>query len=243
MGFGSARSTPSPTMLLAGLVGEGWASTVADAAAAGADLFLLSGRPNEKELKEAISAAEDRPCGLLTPQAGAKDVAQLGEAGLDFVVLAPEAPAAALQDQELAVLLQVNDDITDIQLRTIDPLPLEAIYFEPDAAPLTIRRQMELQRISGMTRKPLLLRVQPDAEQQDLLALREAGVGLAAVDLKEPGALDALRRLRGVIDALPSRRRPRREDRPEITLPRGAPAEPGEEAEEEPPTPGSEAPA
>ena len=241
MGFGSARSKAPPTMLLAGLVSEGWASAVADAAAAGADLFLLTGRPNEQELKGAVAAAEDRPCGLLTPQAGAEEVAQLREAGLDFVVLAPEAPAAALQDQELAVLLHVNDEITDIQLRTIDPLPLEAIYFEPDAAPLTIRRQMELQRISGMARKPLLLQVQPDAEQQDLLALREAGVALAAVDLKEAGALDALRRLRGVIDALPSRRRPGREDRPEVTLPRGAAAEPAEEAEEEP-APGSELP-
>ena len=99
MGFGSARSTASPTILLAGLVSEGWASAVADAAAAGADLFLLSGRPNEKELKEAVSAAEDRPCGLLTPEAGTEEVAQLREAGLDFVVLAPEASAAALQEQ------------------------------------------------------------------------------------------------------------------------------------------------
>ena len=232
MGFGSATAKPPPTMLLVGLVSEGWARTVADAAAAGADLFLLTGRPNEKELKEAVSAAEDRPCGLLTPQPGREEVAQLRQAGLDFVVLAPEASAATLQDQVLAVLLHVNDEITDIQLRTTDSLPVDAIYLEPDGAPLTIRRQMELQRISGLARKPLLLQVRPDTEQQDLLCLRDAGVALAALELKERAGLDALRRLRGVIDALPSRRRPGREERPEVTLPRAAATEPAEDAEE-----------
>ena len=233
MGFGSAPSKKPPTMLLVGLVSERWARTVADATAAGADLFLLTGQPNKKELKEAVSAAEERPCGLLTPQPGTEEVAQLRQAGLDFLVLAPEASAAALQDQELAVLLHVNDEITDTQLRTIDPLPLDAIYLEPDATPLTIRRQMELQRISGMARKPLLLQVQPDTEQQDLLCLRDAGVALAALDLKERGGLDALGRLRGVIDALPSRRRPGRDEQPEVTIPRAAATGPAEEEEEE----------
>lgn len=233
MGFGSAPSKRPPTVLLAGLVSERWAHTIADAAAAGADLFLLTGQPNEKELKEAVSAAEDRPCGLLTPQPSTEEVAQLRQAGLDFVVLAPEAPAAALQDQELAVLLHVNDEITDIQLRTIDPLPLNAIYLESNATPLTIQRQMELQRISGMARKPLLLQVPPDTEQQDLLCLRDAGVALVALDLKERAGLEALRRIRGVIDTLPSRRRPGRDERPEVTIPRAAATEPAEEEEEE----------
>ena len=243
MGFGSAPSTRPPTILLVGLVSERWARTVADATAAGADLFLLTGQPNKKELKEAVSAAEERPCGLLTPQPGTEEVAQLRQAGLDFVVLAPEASAATLQDQELAVLLHVNDEITDIELRTIDPLPLDALYLEPNAAPLTIQRQMELQRISGMARKPLLLQVPPDTEQQDLLCLRDAGVALAALDLKERAGLDALRRLRGVIDALPSRRRPGRDERPEVTIPRAAATEPAEEAEEEPMTTAPEVPA
>lgn len=232
IGFASGPRKLPPTMLLVALVGERWAQGVGDAVAAGADALVLTGRPSEKELAEAISAAGDRPCGLPAIEADGEQLSRLRQAGLDFLLLELQAPAGALLDQELTFLLHLRDELTDVYLRTLDALPLRALYVEQEAASPTIWRQMELQRISGLARKPLLLQVQPDAQQQDLLCLREAGVVLAAVDLRERGAADALRRLRGVIDALPRRRPLRREEAAEVTLPRAV-GEAEEEEEEE----------
>ncbi len=154
----------------------------------------------------------------------------LRKAGLDFIVLEPQAPASSLQEEELGLLLRLRDDLTDIQLRTLDSVYLDALYVEHDEAPATILGQMELRRLSGLTRTVLLVNVKPDAQQEELVVLRDAGVSLVAV---EPAA-DALRHLRGVIDGLPRRRRPRKDDRAEVTLPRAArPTDEGEELEEE----------
>jgi hypothetical protein len=92
---------------------------------------------------------------------------------------------------------------------------------------------MELQRVAGLARKPLLLSVRPDIDQEDLLCLRDSGVALVAVDLKERGAQEALPRLRGVIDSLPARRRPKRDERPEVTLAGVAPSSQEEFEEDE----------
>ncbi len=231
LGFGIGPRKPTPTMLLVALVGERWARGVGDAVTAGADALVLTGRPSEKELTDAVSAAEGRPCGLLHPEASADQLAELRSAGIDFLVVEPQSPASALLDEELTFLLHLRDELTDSQLRTLDRLPLDALYVEREDAPPTVWRQMELQRISGLARKPLLLQVRPDAERQELLSLREAGVALIAVDLKERGAADALRRLRGVIDTLPQRRRRREEA--EVTLPHAIGVAEEEEEEDE----------
>jgi hypothetical protein len=232
LGFVSGSGKPPATMLIVALVGEHWARGVGEAAGAGADVVLLTGQAGEKEVAEAISAAEGLPCGLLTLEADAEQLSRLREAGLDFFVLGPQAPASILQDDEGCFLLQLGEELTDAQLRTLGALPLEALYVDLGAAPLTIRRQMQLQRISGLARKPLLLPVRPDAQQGDLLSLREADVVLVAVDLAERGAADAIRRLRGVIEALPPRRRRRLRVGREMTL-LGSAHEGDEEEEEE----------
>ena len=232
MGFGSTSRKRPPTMLLVALVSERWEKTVAEATSAGADAILLSGQPSESDLKKSVSAADGRPCGSQGSEPGEKELARLSKAGIDFLVLDIQAPASALLTEELGILLHLKDELTDIQLRTIDALSLDAMYLEDNAAPLTIQGQMELQRVSGLARTPLLLKVRPDIEQEDLLSLREAGAILVAVDLSERNATDALRRLRGIVDALPPRR-PRRKEMPEVTLPRNATSAEAEDDEEE----------
>ncbi len=232
LGFGASTPKKTATMLLVALVGEQWANGTGEAVSAGADAVLLTGTPGEKELAAAVAAADSRPCGLLDPQADAEAIAALRKAGLDFLTLGAEAPASALLDEKLALLLHLNEELTDIELRTLDSLSLEAIYLERSNGPLTIRRQMELRRVSGLARTPLLLAVQSDIEEQELLSLREAGVALVALDLRERGAADALRRLRGVIDGLPSRRS-RNDERGAVTIGQVASKEPEEEEEEE----------
>jgi hypothetical protein len=232
IGFAAgARKTP-PSMLVVALIGESWARGAGEAAAAGADALLLTGEPPEKELADALSKADGRPCGLLAPAADAGQTSQLRTAGIDFLVLEPQGPSTPLQDEGMTFLLRVRDEFTDIQLRTLDTLPLAALYLETGPPAFTILGQMELKRISGLARKPLLVPVQADVEQHDLFALRDAGVGMVAVDAVERGGLDLIRRLLPAIAALPHRRRPRSDDGTAVSL-AGAVGGTEEEEEEE----------
>jgi hypothetical protein len=233
IGFGAGAQKPAPTMLLAALAGDHWSRAAAEAIAAGADALVLAGRPGDKELAEAIGAADGKPCGLIAADATADQLAKLRAAGLDFAVLDLQTPSAALQEEELGMVLRVRDDLTDFQLRAIDSLSVDALYLERETGASTIARQLDLLRVSGLARKPLLVAVRGDAQQPDLLSLRDAGVVAVAVDLGERGAAGALRRLRGVIDGLP-RRKPRKRGEGEVSLVRlGAPPPPPRDDEDE----------
>jgi len=231
LGFGVAQRKTPPTMLLVAVLSERW-TQASDALAAGADVLLLAGSPNENELAEVVAAAEGRPCGLRTPQIDAEGAAQLREAGIDFLVVEPQTPAATLQDEGLGFLLHLKEELTDAQLRTLDALPWDAILLERQATPMTIEGQLELQRIGGLARRALLVSVPGDANPIDLLPLRDAGASLIALDLKQRDALDALRRLREAIDGLPARRVRRQEERAEVALPRATASETVEEDED-----------
>lgn len=232
LGFGSSPGKAPSTMLLVALVGGRWVDGVRDAASAGADVLLFTGQPNEKEVTEAVSAAEGRPCGLLALEGDADRLSRLREAGLDFLVVGPQAPASVLQDEERSLVFHIREELTDAQLRSVGALPVDALYLESEPAPLTIGREIELQRIGGLARRPLLLPVGMDAQREDLLALREAGVVLVAVDLSERGVADGMRRLRGLIEELPPRRRRMVKVGGNVTL-LGTPPEAEEEDEDE----------
>lgn len=214
LGFALGERKTKPTMLLVAIASKNPAREAADAAGAGADIVLLTGAPSEKEVQEAVSSAKDAAIGLMLDGSGKlKDIQQ---AGADFVVLQPDTPASVLLNEKLGFVFRVSDDLTDMQLRMLDALPVNAMYVEQNAAPLTIQRQLELRRVSGLTRKPLLLPVPSDADQDHLLALREAGVALLAVDMSVGGA-SALGSLRKLVDGLP-KQNPHHE-KTSVTLP------------------------
>jgi hypothetical protein len=236
LGFVSGKAKPPPSMLLVAFLPERWGRSAAESVEAGADALLLTGKPSERDMAEAIEAAGERPCGVLLPDADAPQLERIHSSGIDFAILDPQAHASALLDEQLGLVLQIRDELTDMQLRVLDALSLDALYVERESGPLTIFRQMELQRIGGLSRKALLVRARADAQQQDLLALREAGVALLGIDLRERDGIEGVRHLRAVIDGLPRRRaRKRSEERSEVRLPgvssTAAPA--GDEEDEE----------
>ncbi|MEX0785581.1 MAG: hypothetical protein WD939_02995 [Dehalococcoidia bacterium] len=210
LGFASQRSKSAPSIVLVASIGKDWKKGVANAAAAGADACLLTNGPAKNDIADAVAAADGRPCGLLDGPA---------EAGLDFIVLGTDAPASLLQDDELGRVLLVPADLTDIQLRTMESLAVDALYLD-QTTPDTILGQMELRRVSGLARRPLLVPAPAEASQDALLSLRDAGGALLAVDAT--GGTGELSRLRALVDALPRRKRGRHEGGPEVTVPSAA---------------------
>jgi hypothetical protein len=90
-----------------------------------------------------------------------------------------------------------------------------------------VAAQIELNRIAGLARKPLLCQLGAVLDKDDLQSLRAAG----AVGLLTSAANVAA--LKDAVAALPPRRQ-RRDDRPVVSLPRGqAPAEHDDDDDDE----------
>ena len=236
IGFGAGPRKRPPTMALVALVGERWPQHTREAIEAGADAVILSSRPGDRDLKEAAGAAGGHACGLRM-SGGELDLAKVREAGVDFLVLDLASPASALLDEELGFVMHVSGELSDAQLRALEPSPIDAVSLEHDVDVATVAGLLELRRVVGLARRALLAQVRADAQQGDLLALRQAGVALVGVDTNDRGAIEAIKRLRGVIDELPAPPKRKREEA-EIRLPTAAsravaPADDDDEEDEE----------
>ncbi len=227
LGFASARTKPTPSMIVVAQVSADWKAAASKAIAAGAEVVLLSGSPTEADIKATAEVAADNPCGLIASPGATLDT--LSDNGIDFVVLDSDAPASALQTEDLTFLLKVGEEISDIQLRTVEPLPVDALVLDTPPGTFTIGRQMELQRITGLARKPMLMSPAPGASQDDLLSLRDSGVMLLSVDMSASGAAETLGQLAKLVADLPQRRSRQRGEKGEVTLP--TPSQPQEEHE------------
>ena len=210
---------------------------IAAAVEKGADIILLRlAKAGEKEAKEAVEAAGEIPCGVWPEVVDGEDASRLTAAGIDYLVLGAEkTPAPVLLEEKVGYVLVLEGELSDIHLRTVDLLPLDAVLIPQGVGPLTVRAQMELRRIAGLTRKPVMLPVSPQITGAELECLRESGVALLLIDGGEKGALEALPALRQAIEALPAPRR-RREERMGAVLPQPSEvafAAEGEQEEEE----------
>lgn len=220
IGFGAATRASNPSLLLAAFLPSPSPEAAKEAADNGADTCLLAAsEPQDKQVKRLVETLGKVPCGLHVPQVDSEAAAHLTELGVDYAAFAPEtALATAFLNSDLGHVLSLESDLPDIYLRTLETLPLDAILLPQWEGPLTVRRQMELQRINGLARKPLILPVSPQVTAAELQMLRQAGVIAVGVEAAGKGFLDTLSSLRKLIDELPSRPR-RREEHAEAILP------------------------
>lgn len=197
IGFAPAQSKPRATMLLAALVAP-------DAQPPeGADIVLVQGAAKAPT----ANGARQQPLRGAWLDSAA-DAARAHQGGFDFIVFnADEAPAAVLLEEDAGLVMQAPDELPDSLVQALQWLPLDALLVRWEGA-LTVRRQLELQRVSGFSRKPLFLFVANEPSARELEALREAGVVGLVVDLTQTGGEKRLAALRTTIDGL--RPRPKR---------------------------------
>ncbi len=197
IGFAPMQAKPRATMLLAALIGANAQPPE------GADIVLVQGAATAP----AANGAKQQPLRGAWLD-GAADAAQAHEGGFDFVVFnADEAPAGVLLEEDAGLVMQAPDELPDSLVQALQWLPLDALLVRWEGT-LTVRRQLELQRVSGFSRKPLFLFVANEPSARELEALREAGVVAIVVDLTQPGSEARLATLRTTIDGL--RPRPKR---------------------------------
>ena len=194
IGFAPTAVKKQPTMLLAAQIGA------AGTAPAGADIVIAT--PANAPAASSNGAAERPLRGVLLDGAAERP------SGFDFLVVdGDSAPASVLLEEDAGLVLTPPADLSDSLLQALQWLPLDALLVRWEGA-VTVRRLLELQRLSGFSRKPLLLVVNDEPQASELEALREAGVIGVVVDLAAPGAGERFARLRATIDNL--RPRPKR---------------------------------
>jgi hypothetical protein len=214
MGFGAARPAQRPTMLVGAVVDGGG---VAAASQAGAEVIVVEAASfSAADVTKAREAATDAVLGARTNIASSEDAKALREAGLDFLLVdADTTPASALLDDELGYALALPDAPEELFLRSLDALSLEALYLAAVPSPLTVAGQIELGRVAGLGRKPLISKTASTASKDDLQCLRAAGVAVVLTDASGVAAL------KETVASLPSRRNKRDDQRTVVSLPRG----------------------
>jgi hypothetical protein len=215
IGFGVATERhASPTLLCLLRLNKDQVKKAGDGAAAGADAVIITGLEVSK-LGDALRRLGDVPVGLCPEDARRETVAAAREAGTDFVLLDEESSAEAFLEEKLGFVLRVGAEAGDTELRALAGLPLDALEIAPIREPFTVRRLIELRRLSLLSQTPLLVEVAADIGSSRLEALREAGVAGVILDGKSADKFTALRQ---VILSLPARHR-RREERMDALLP------------------------
>lgn len=220
LGFVTARAAKEATMLLGGIAAD--ARAAAELANHGADFVILT----KAAASDGKSAGAPIAGALIEGDAEAK---AFKDGGFDFVVFDPDKTSStAVLEEEIGYVMIVPKDASDTDLRSIEAFQLDAIHVGEIKGTLTVRRQIELRRLFGLTRKPLLATVPAEISVPMLQALRDTNVIAVAVE----GAAN-IERLRKTIDALPPRARRKDEERPTPLVPRALAGDGDEEDEHE----------
>ena len=237
IGFGAMvarRQTPSMLLIVHGPASGMRPS--GDLAGRGVDAVLLSFSNPQAEMGQVakwVKEAGDVPCGAQVTAASGRTVADLKEAGADFLAFDAEATSAeTLLQTEIGYVCALSGEPTDSFLRAMDAFPLDGLWLYDWQGPLTVRRQMELLRLHLLSRTPLFVPARPDIAPAELECLRDAGVVAVALNGAEDSTWQRLGDLRQAIDGLPPRAH-RRGERPEAVLPLGREVASLEEDEEE----------
>ena len=204
VGFGAARPSGAATLVLAGIARD--AREAADLIGKGADVALI-GSFDSPAAKNGAGDAKNAVLGARIAGKAADEAQVYREAGYDFVVFDPDrASASTLLDEKVGYVMLLPAGLSDLEIRAIDLFRLDAIDVGDLSGALTVRRQIDLQRVTAVTRKPLMAGVPKDIAPAELRALRDSGVAVVAV------AAAGVEQLRKTIDALPPRPN-RRDDR------------------------------
>jgi hypothetical protein len=208
-GFAAAAAQAKvPTMLVIVRLAANEGAKAADAAKAGADAIILAGDPAKAKANGAI-------LGLAPDKADQKAATDAREAGVDFLVLDPaKALAEAMLDQKLGYVLALSEPMDDVRTRLLSDLNLDAIIVKAPPAPVTLTQLLELRRIAGLTRTPLLVEADAGIDGALLQVLRDSGTAGIVVDAP---AIGKLSELRDRIAALPTAGH-KQEGRAEVTV-------------------------
>ena len=217
LGFAAGRREKVSPLLLIGRVRLG-----DDAAARGivdaglhALVWAVAENAKESQLKTATKDLDRLAWGIW--QKGLNDTPAKGA---DFELFSSEeTPIGPFLDEDRTVFMQVDPEMDDGMLRTLEDLPVSAFLISlADASSLTLRQLVRVARVRGSTSKYLLLHLAVLPSKEELGVLRDTGVNALVVDAADH-PVEELKACRARLDELPQATPQRRGERRVLTLP------------------------
>jgi hypothetical protein len=226
---GGSKREKNPPILLLGAVQPGSDSDAKRVTEAELDGAVVAARGAKKS--DAPKSLKDQTWGLWVEEALKDD-----PEGADFQVFSSDATSlGALSGDKRTTVMQVNPDLDDSLLRTINDLPVSAFLVSlADASALTLRQMMRIARVRGVTSKWLLVHVTQLPNKDELTIFRDAGVNGIIVNVADHST-DALKACRETLLDLPKPDN-KRKNGAIAMLPRveGARQQPGRRTEPDP---------
>jgi hypothetical protein len=142
--------------------------------------------------------------GMWLARGDSEEVEKAIQAGADFVVI-PVDGEVLPSDKKIGKIIQIGSTITDVMLRTVSELPVDAVLLNEEKESelmLSWKRLMLIRRFAGLTGKPLLIEVPPIATENELQQIWEAGVSGIIVKTEAEQAEAVALNLRNIIDKL-----------------------------------------
>lgn len=149
------------------------AAAAAEAAAAGVDAVVVRGAPS------ALAGFDHRGhvlAGIWLEDATGAEVAAARDAGADFFLFDDgRAQAGTLVPTEIGRVLLLGADQDTERLRSVAAIDLDAVVVAGEVGATTVRDQLALRRVAGLTGAPLLIAVAGTPDAATLEAWRDAG--------------------------------------------------------------------
>jgi hypothetical protein len=236
MGFMTARAvTEKPRMQMVAAVTADILDTFAPEIAKADALLLELGKAEDITPLEKAVQLKDIPVVGGQLKTGSSDtLVKALKSGCDFIVFSTDAPLAVTKDEKLGKILMVETGLSDILLRTIGDLPVDAVIALEKGVEetLTVNRLMNLQRLQYLINKPWLVTVPVSFSVEELQALYDMGVAGVVVKITDLQSAQKLADLHEAIEKL-KKTAPRKKDKMSAIIPRLQAETPQIEEEEE----------
>lgn len=207
LGFGGTARNKSSSMMLIAQLPQAQAG-IGSSISAEVDALLFDVKDSWAELlsQEAIGPV---PWGIRLGSVDLGTLAELVDAGCDYLVFKPEVSARIIAEERIGKVLEVDTSLGDSLARAIGQIPLEAILLRnDDESPLSVHRLLDCQRLIAFAGTLAIARLSSDIS--DLEALWGVGVRGVVVDLSGEDRQEKLSTVKEAIRRLPvSRKKPR----------------------------------
>ncbi|HEX2173702.1 MAG TPA: hypothetical protein VHL09_14790 [Dehalococcoidia bacterium] len=196
IGFGASVSKAvAPRLALMIRLASGSADQLAAAVGAGPDAVLLEKAPKRADLDQALGGSDKAVVGLIVRDQVPADLAELTEAGLDFLILtSTKLPLGVLRQERLTVGLELPLGLDDTRLRALASAPGQFVTTPlPNGTAPTVEDLIELRRYGLFLARTMLAEVPPTLPVDDLAVLRDSGLSGILVDGADMAAVADLR--------------------------------------------------
>ena len=171
-GFAALAHTESARHMLVVAEVEDAAGAAA-AAEAGVDAIILRGSASALE---GLHLTNDVLAGIWLEDATGAEVAAAQQAGADFFLFDDSrAQASALTPTDIGRVMLLGPDQETERLRSVAALDLDAVVVTGEVGAITVRDQLALRRVAGMTGAHLLIAANAVPDTATLEAWRDAG--------------------------------------------------------------------